>query len=385
MPFADELAALNEWYFFREFTYSRNTFQPPSNQEVELADNLIWLGDLLIAYQLKEREVVPGANAETEKRWFVRKVLKLATRQVRDTLGYLNGTKRIEVQNHRSHTFGLEYAAVRHFHKLVVYLPQEPLPEEYRRIKHHRSLTAGVIHIIPANDYLGIVRTLLTPMEVVEYLGFREELIDRWETEVLEVPELALVGQYLHGNAEVPPSLEYLEYLQQLEHRAEEWDMSGVIAKFPDRVTTNNSPTDYYPIVRELAMLKRNELCEFKKRFELSVEKACADAFVLPYRIAIPRTGCGFVFVPLTKEFVQNRSAGLQNFTLVHKYDQRLSKCIGVSIADDTQGWFTAEWCYTEFPWQEDQEMESLIKTNNPFSDVKESELPRYTFRGTPR
>lgn len=384
MSFADELAALNEWHFFREFVYSRNTFRPTPNHEVELADNLVWLGDLLIAYQLKEREVVPGANAETEKRWFERKVLRQATRQVRDTLEYLKGTDRIEVRNHRNHPFGLDYSAVRQFHKLVVYLPQDPLPAEYRRIKHHRSRTAGVIHIIPAQDYLGIVRALLTPIEVAEYLSFREELINRWENEVLGVPEPALVGQYLHGNAEVPPSIEHIEYLRQLEHRAEEWDMSGVISKFPDRVTTKNAPTDYYPIVRELAMLKRNELREFKRRFALSVEKARANTFVLPYRIAVPRTGCGFVFIPITKDLVPSRSAGLQNLTLAHKYDQRLSKCIGVSIADDAEGFFTAEWCYVECPWQEDQEMENLIRTNNPFRDVSESELPRYTFRGTP-
>ena len=384
MTFADELAALNEWHFFREFTYSRNNFRPAPGQEVELEDSLIWLGDLLIAFQLKERELVPGASAETEKRWFERKVLRQATRQVRDTLGYLNVTKSIEVQNHRNHTFGLEFDAIRQLHKLVIYLPQEPLPEEYRRIKYHRSRTAGVIHIISSQEYLGIVRTLLTPAEVAEYLSFREELIDHWENEILAVPESALVGQYLHGNIDVPPSLKHLEHLRRLEHRAEEWDMSGVIAKFPDRVTTNNAPTDYYPIVRELASLKRNELREFKRRFELSIEKARSDVFVLPYRIAIPRTGCGFVFIPLTKDVLQHRRAGLVNFTLAHKYDQRLSKCVGVSIADDTQGWFTAEWFYVEFPWQVDAEMEHLLRTNHPFRDVKESELPRYTFRETP-
>lgn len=192
------------------------------------------------------------------------------------------------------------------------------------------------------------------------------------------------MGQYLHGDIEAAPSMDHLEYLRRLEHRAEEWDMSGVIAKFPDRVTTENAPTDYYPIVRELALLKRNDLREFKKRFQLSVEKARADTFVLPYRIAIPRTGCGFVFIPVTKDVVQHRRTGLLNFTLAHKYDQRLSKCIGVSIADDTQGWFTAQWCYAESPWQEDPEMERLLKTNNPFREVRESELPRYTYRKTP-
>jgi hypothetical protein len=191
---------------------------------------------------------------------------------------------------------------------------------------------------MPAHDYLGIVRTLLTPGEVAEYLSFREELIDRWETEILAVPEPALVGQYLHGDSEARPSLDYLEHLKTLEHRAEEWDMSEVIARFPDRVTTDNAPTDYYPIVRELALLKRNELREFKKRFQMSVEKARANTFVLPYRIAVPRTNCGFVFIPITKDMLPHRRTGLMNLTFAHKYDQRLPKCIGVSIADRTAG-----------------------------------------------
>lgn len=384
MTFADELAALNEWHFFREFVYSRNTFQPSPGQEVELADSLTWLGDLLIAFQLKERDLVPGANEDTEKRWFERKVLKQATRQVRDTVGYLNTVKTIAVQNHRGHTFDLSFESVRQFHKLVVYLPQDPLPAAFRRIKHHRSRTVGVIHIVPANDYLGIVRTLLTPAEVAEYLAFREELINRWEEHITEVAEPALVGQYLFGDSEKRPSHKFLEHSTQLEHRAEEWDMSGVITKFPDRVTTNNAPTDYYPIVRELALLKRNELREFKKRFKLSVEKARADTFVLPYRIAVPRTNCGFVFIPITKDTMSHRTTALKNLTFAHKYEQHLPKCIGVSIADDDAGWFTAEWCYIESAWEEDPEMNRLLKDNNPFRDVKARELPRFTYRQTP-
>ena len=384
MAFADELAALNEWHFFREFAYSCNTFQPSPGKEVELADNLTWLGDLLIAFQLKERELVPNASAETEKRWFEKKVLKQATRQVRDTVHYLTTVKTLGVQHHRGHTLDLAFESVRQFHKLVVYLPQDPLPDAYRRIKHHRSRTAGVIHIVPAHDYLGILRTLLTPGEVAEYLTFREELINRWEEHITDVPEPALVGQYLHGDSAKRPSLEFLDYLKHLEHRADEWDMSGVIEKFPDRVTTDNAPTDYYPIVRELALLKRNELREFKKRFQMSVEKARANTFVIPYRIAIPRTNCGFVFIPIMKDIVAHRKNALMNLTFAHKYEQRLPKCIGVSIADDVDGWFTAEWCYIESAWEEDPEMERLLKENNPFREVKTQELPRYTYRETP-
>lgn len=381
MAFADELAALNESYFFSEFTYSRNTIRPLVGQEVELADSLIWLGNFLIAFQLKERAPIVGTTDETEKSWFEKKVLGVAARQVRDTLNYLAVNNNIEVQNHRNHTFSLSFEQVSELHKLIVYNPQLELPADCRRIKHHRSRTAGVIHIISAHDYLGIIRTLLTPAEVAEYLGFREQLIDRWEIDVIAVPEPALVGQYILGDINARPSIEHIAYLQQLEHRAEDWDMSGVIAKFPDRVTTDNAPTDYYSIVRELALLKRNELREFKKRFQLSLQKTREDVFVRPYRIAVPRTECGFVFIPVTREFLQHRRLGLHNFTLAHKYEQRLPRCIGLSIADGEDDWFTVEWCYIEFAWELDAQMESMLETYNPFRDVSASELPRYTFR----
>ena len=209
--------------------------------------------------------------------------------------------------------------SISQIHNLVVYLPSRDLPEDCLSKKYHKSRTAGVIHIVPAQDYLGIVRTLLTPAEVADYFDFREELIEAWGEKVNQVPEPALAGQFLGGDSSKPPSLDFLVQLRALDHRADEWDMSGIISKFPDKVTTDNAPTDYYPIITELALLKRNELREFKVRFQLSIERSRADAFTRPYRIAIPRTDCGFVFIPLTKEFVAHRRTALLNMTLAHK------------------------------------------------------------------
>jgi len=378
--FADELAALNEWHFFREFVFSQNTFRPAPAQEVELADNLVWLGDIFIAYQLKERELVVSSNSETERRWFKRKILGKATSQIRDTVRYLDDLKQIEVRNGRGHQFLVEIGSIQRLHKLIVYLPHNQLPADCKSVKHHRSRTAGLIHIIDGHDYLGIVRTLLTPAEVADYLAFREGIISRYPNEILSISEASMVGQYLSGELDAAPSAAFLEYVRRLEHHADEWDMSGIITKFTDRVTTGGGPTDYYPIVRELALLKRNELREFKRRFQLSLDKARADEFARPYRMAVPRTGCGFVFIPVTKELLSRRQIGLTNLTLAHKYDQRLPKCVGVSIADDVKPWFSVEWCYVEQPWEQDSAMEEFLKDNNPFREVKQSMMPGYSF-----
>lgn len=380
MSFADKLAALNEWHFFKEFTYSKTTFCPQASQQVELADAIIWIGDLLVIYQIKEREPQRNTTAEDERRWFEKKVLGKATRQVRDTLAYLRNVGTIEVRNHRGHVFRLDFNSIRQMHKVVVYLPSATLPANCAQLKHHRSQTAGIIHVMNATSYLGMVRTLLTPAEVVDYLAFREQAINQYENEVAAIPEEALVGQYLSGAQNTAPSAQFVEHVRLLDHRADEWDMSGIIEKFPDG-TKLETETHYYPIVRELALLKRGELREFKSRFQLALVNARANAFARPYRMAIPRTGCGFIFVPLTKETIPVRTKGLQNFAFAHKYEIKLSKCVGVSIADDVEGYFGAEWLYLEFPWEHHPAMEAALKENNPFRPIREAELPSYAFK----
>jgi hypothetical protein len=157
--------------------------------------------------------------------------------------------------------------------------------------------------------------------------------------------------------------------------------MSGVIKQFPDRTTTDNSSTDYYKIVSEIAKLKRNELREFKTRFRLSMKEAQSNAIVLPYRMAIPRTQCGFLFIPLDEGLLELRQRVLQNLTYVCKYDLKLPKCIGTSFAPEGGGWYSVEWCYIEFPWKGDAELDERLRENSPFREVKTGQLNRYTYR----
>jgi hypothetical protein len=379
---AELLADLNEWHFFKEFVYSRTTFRPNPQQEVELADNILWLGDLLLAFQLKERELVEGATEASERRWFQKKVLGQATRQIRDTLRYLQEHPSIALTNHRGHELQLAFDSIASFHKLVVYRPGKDLPKDCLDVKSHVSRTAGLVHIMPAHDYIGVVQTLLTPAELADYLDFRAELIELWPDQISRVPEPAILGQYLQGDPTVAPSLDHLGYLKSLEQHADDWDMSGVIEQFSDRLTASgNVPTEYYPIIMELASLKRNELWEFKKRFQLSIEKSRGDEFTRPYRITIPRTGCGYVFIPLSKDLFQHRRTALMNLTQAHKYDHRLFRCIGVAIGShDPRGYFHAEWCCLTSPWVQDDEFERVLAENNPFRPARAAELPRYRY-----
>ncbi|HSY48821.1 MAG TPA: hypothetical protein VLC46_08425 [Thermoanaerobaculia bacterium] len=381
MKLADDIASLNEHFFFREFTYSQATFRPKPGREFELADALLLIGQSVVAYQLKEREPVASATSATELQWFERKVLRKATRQIRDTLAYLHEHDTIRLKNHHGHEVVLQTPQLRIIHKLVVYLPNEQLPHQCRRRKHHRSRTADVIHLISSNDYFGIVTTLLTPAELMDYLDYRAALITRWPKEVEEVPEPVLVGHYLRGNLDEIPDSKHLEYLKRLTHETQKWDMSGIISVFADRITSGGEMTNYYPIISAIAELKRHELAEFKLRFTLAIEKAKANEFVLPYRMAIPRTGCGFIFIPLTLKFIPQRGDALRYITTAHKYDQKLPRCVGVSVAPDADGWYFVEWCYLEYPWKNDPELDRLLTANKPFREVRVAKADRYSFR----
>jgi hypothetical protein len=380
MAFEQQFASLNEYFFFREFTFSETTFRPQPLHEVELADSLLWIRNAAVAFQLKERVAVEETNPKGERRWFERKVLRKGTSQIRDTMAYLQANPNINLKNHRGHEVSLKADQLRTLHKLVVYLPNQALPSDCLHKKHHLSCTAGLIHLVSAYDYQEIVRTLLTPAELIDYLEYRATLISKWPEDTEREPESVLMGHYLRGNFDERPNRSHYELLKALRHQVDAWDMSGVIKVFADRITTQGDATQYYPIISAIAELKRNELAEFKKRFTLSIEKARANEFVQPYRMAIPRIGCGFVFIPMTQEFIPQRRTGLQNLTMAQKYDQKLPRCLGVSFAPDTCGWYSVEWCYLEYPWEPDAELDQLLVESKPFRDVRHTELSRYTF-----
>ena len=64
MTFEGDIASLNEHFFFEEFTYSTNTFRPSASTELELADSIIWLDDMLVIFQLKERDKISKTSPE---------------------------------------------------------------------------------------------------------------------------------------------------------------------------------------------------------------------------------------------------------------------------------------------------------------------------------
>ncbi len=376
---------LNSNVFFREFSFSRNKFSPEPRKELDFADHVVWIDDLFFAFQSKHRNISTDTNPEDEEKWFNNKVIREATKQIRDTLRYLREYKEIYLTNDRNHAFNIATAKLNSIDKIVLYSAHEVLPIKCRNKKYHKSSSAGFIHFIHIEDYIEICGTLVTPMEIHHYLSYREDLINQWDKETSRIPELALLGHFLYGDLTIQPSDKSSKYLTALKDNRLEWDYTYIARIFADRITVTDNPQDYYKIITELAKFKRSDLKMFKQRFDLARDKATADEFVKPWRFSIPENKSGFLFTPIIKDMIKNRTHYLSNLTLGHKYDQKLEKCIGLSITSDRNGYFYVEWCYMEFPWSYDEKLEQMLKENFPLRPVKEHNVPTYRFDDTVR
>ncbi len=76
------ISTVNTNVFFREFTFSKNDFKDiDSKQELEFADNVVWLEDIFLIFQIKEK----GIDTSDNNKWFQNKILNKAVKQIKST------------------------------------------------------------------------------------------------------------------------------------------------------------------------------------------------------------------------------------------------------------------------------------------------------------
>ena len=377
----DFTAQLNANVFLREFAFSSTDLRLPGIGEIEIADHLILLDDLGFAFQLKERDSNAGGSRSELAAWFQSKVLKKAVSQVRDTLQMLRDHAGSFLTNDRGHRVQLPAALPRRFANVVLY--RAPALPEGVAVRFYRSKIAGFIHVLPDVDYLGICQYFVTPVEVLDYFDFREQVLTAYPVEAVEVTEAALVGQYLLDEQSSIPGQHYLRGLEAFREDRDAWDVSYLTENFGDRVTYQEGGTseqEYYRAIAELAKLSRSELRAFKERFKLALEAVRADRYVKPYRFACPRTDCGFLILPLTTELSSTARATLHAFSLASKHELGVFRQIGLAIwkTGDT---IDIEWLLAEWVNQPNPELDAMLaREDNPFRPVRAQMAPRYWF-----
>ena len=139
MNLEELIAQLNANIFLKEFSFSKNNFTPKGSSELELADHVIWLDDLMIVYQFKER-TGGKSSVNSEKKWFEKKILQNAKNQIRDTLIYFKKYEdEIIIPNQRGHIFNMKFNQIKSFIKIIIHLSNKQLPEYYKNKKYYIS------------------------------------------------------------------------------------------------------------------------------------------------------------------------------------------------------------------------------------------------------
>ncbi len=366
---------INSNLFFKEFSFSRNNFTSKDGKQLQLADNVIWLDNIFFIYQIKERNLLATGS---EEKWFKNKILKKAKNQIKGTLKYFDENKKIIIENERGHKLNVSEAEVSVVKKIIIYNSTSSLNEQLRFLKFYRSKSIQLIHLFHLEDYEAVCNFLHTPAEILEYLSFREELYKKHEQELNLLPEQYVLGHFLETSQTEKIVLDYLKNLKKFENNISDFDVSFIIENFKNRIIKVGKDDDYYKIIKQIAMLDRAELKEFKLRFDFSLKKAESQTFTVPYRMTSVNTGCGFVFIPMLLEDFGFWEDALSNLTRGHKYEHKLKKCIGMIVCYNPKDkYYDINWCYIEYDWVVEEDVEKLLKDSYPFRKT--------TFKGSNR
>jgi hypothetical protein len=383
MTLEEYIAHLNRLAFWKEFTFAQNKFSPQPGRELELADNLVWLGEYALVLQLKER--VDGTDdPEIERAWFRRKVLDKAVSQVRDTLRFLNEHEQIRVTNEQGHAFDIRGREIAEITKIVVFLAGRALPEDCWQTRYYISRRAGFIHVLAAHDYLGILEKLRVPEDIRRYFAYREEVTPKLREAGVVVDESDIMGAFL--GEEALPTTTSREILRRFVQDLGAFDLSPLIGDLHDHIHRAEQPYDYYRIMLEFARVPRSVWREVKVRFMKSLEAVQKKEFTRPFRLTFPATDCTFMIAPLPPEMPATgpegekmRIRGLENLTSAAMYDAKVSKGVGIMISKDGE-YIQIDWGLLDVPWMPDPEMDAALAENNPFREAKEKMIDSFLF-----
>jgi hypothetical protein len=374
------ISYLNSVFFFKEFTFGKNKFKVENTkEELELADNVVWLDKILFITQIKERNSTEEQNLDN---WFKNKVINKAVKQIKNTITYLNTYSEINIENEKGHTLNIQEARKIKPVKLIIYAPKNFISKEIRFQKFYKSQSVGHIQLFHIEDYLLVCKYLVTPIEIYEYMIFRKSLFLKFPRELNQVQEQYVLGHFIETTSTDHLNPRYINNLSKLVQDNNEFDISFIINNFKERIFIEKDKTDYYEIIKELAKLDRADLRGFKDRFIKAIEIAKKQEFTIPYRMTSVKTNCGFVFIPIEFKHKAKFQNALKNYTEAHKYDQKLDKTVGMIVFHNPDtGYFDINWSLMRFEWSYDSVFEKFLKENYPFRAVKTAQTFRYYVR----
>jgi len=385
----DLTTAINKIIFWREFTFNKNKFKLPNGDNAELADNVVWLDDTLFIFQTKQRNILSGDDNYKNDKWFQDEVLKKASKQIRDTLSFLEIHGDKQISNLCGLPFRIEHIKGNNLHKLILYGIDPLLSSYYKNIKCKISKTGGFIHLFHFKDYFTVCNTLITPAELNIYLNFRKNVIETYPDKSLEVPENALLGQFLSDEHKSKPSNNYIGFYDNFYNDVQEFDFSHLFDTSKNQfvsISGDDRNQDYYKIMTQFAKLKRAELKFLMPKLDRIVEEAKNGSKQIIENMMALDTDCAF-FIGALPQFDKSNSEKvnkmLEYYTSLEKYHYKAGKCIGMfALGDKQNNNLSLLWCYIEGPWEYDNRMDKIENEKYPFKGQQNySRVKSYRFK----
>jgi hypothetical protein len=374
--FQDFTAQQHANVFMRAFSFPSIQLPRSPEDESELADRIVLLDNIGFIFQLKEREQKVASKPGDLEKWVANNVVKKAAKQVQNTRDLLGRYKGLSLVNHFGHRVYVPPRDPDELVSMIIYRVP-PKSRAFRAARFKKGRNGGFVHILRDLDYFEICEHFITPAEMVDYFSFRRDLLINWDAAVTAVSEGAFIGQYLSEDWSAAPDQKF-ERAARSRGGPTACEFSFVIDSLASRIAAQHSDqadTDCYEILAEIALLGRYELKALKQQLRLALEAVRANRFELPFRIASGRTGCGFLIVPVTREFHDRAFDALKSLSIASKHELDLPRQVGIGMWRNSE-FVDIEWIFQEGGNPPNPDLDERLAFSYPFRIATEQRLP---------
>jgi hypothetical protein len=362
--------------FLRAFSYPTMQLPRASEEEVELADRVVLIGRTGFIVQLKEREQKVASKAGDLEKWVTSNVVKKGVKQVQNTRDLLSTYKGLSLVNHFGHRVSVPPIDPDDLVGIIIYrVPAKA--RAFRAARFKKSRNGTFVHILRDVDYFEICEHFVTPAELLDYFSFRRDILTNWDPAGAAVSEEALIGQYLQEDYSSEPDPKF-ERAARSRGGPTACEFSFVLDSLSNKIASQHSDyadTDCYEILTEVALLGRYELKALKQQARLALEAVRANRFELPFRIAAGRSGCGFLIVPVTREFHARAMDALESLSIASKHELDLPRQVGIGMWRNSE-FIDIEWIFHEGGNAPNPELDERLAHSYPFRSASEQRLP---------
>lgn len=363
--------------FTRAFSFAATQLPISFENDVELADRVYLMDRIGFIIQLYEREQKVTSKAGDLEKWISNHVVRKGVKHIQNTRDLLGSYMQLSLVNHFGHRLTVSPPKNPDSYVSVIIYRVPPKTRAFRAARFKRSRSGGFVHILRDADYFEICNHFVTPAELLDYFRFRRDILLDWDPPSTAVSESALIGQYVLEDFSSPPDPRF-ERAAASRGGPTACEFSFVLETLAGKIATQDgdyADTDSYDILSELALLGRYELRALKQQLRLALEAVRGNRFELPYRIASARTGCGFLTVPVTREFHDRATSALRSLSLASKHELDLERQVGIGMWKNSE-FVDIEWIFLEGSNPPDPDLEDRLTYGYPFRRASEQRLP---------